>query len=271
MKRLIVSLLTVSSLLFFFNSCKENCSLEFLKVDHTKVLRSPLANDTTKGYCKVDIQFLYPIAGVEDSVLKKIQHTLLLFAFDTTSVDLNPKASVNDFVQKRFDEYTLLINQTDSNTVLLLNNQEWILNTLILFNDMGILSYEINKYERIGRDIRKNITQYLVFDLKTGKKLSERDIFEDGYEAKVTDLLKKQIMLDNGFESEEQMINNGYFFAMNIVPNHNFNVTENGISYVFNPDEIAVYSMGQTEVLIPFNKLKSCLKKDSPIEELLKK
>jgi hypothetical protein len=78
-------------------------------------------------------------------------------------------------------------------------------------------------------------------------------------------------MLDNGFESEEQMINNGYFFAMNIVPNHNFNVTENGISYVFNPDEIAVYSMGQTEVLIPFNKLKSCLKKDSPIEELLKK
>jgi hypothetical protein len=82
--------------------------------------------------------------------------------------------------------------------------------------------------------------------------------------------MKKQIMADNGFESEEQMINEGYFFAENILPNGNFVVSEDGITYVFNTNEIAVYSMGSTEVTVPFNKLKSVLKKKSPIAFLFK-
>lgn len=271
MKRLIVSLLTVFAFVLFFNSCKKNTSLEFQKIDYTRVLRSSLTNDTSRGYCKVDIQFLYPTAGVKDVVLKKIQQQLMTYAFDSSYVKYDPRTAIDSFKNVTFAAYTKLINATDKNSIGNLNNEEWTMNTLILFNDMGILSYDLSRYTKVGRDLRMNNTQYLVFDLKTGDKISQRDIFEEGFEPKVAELLKKQIMIDNGFESEEQMINNGFFFAMNIVPNDNFNVTEEGISYIFNPDEIAVYSLGQTEVLIPFEKIQSVLKKKSPIAKLFKK
>jgi len=276
MKRLVVSLLTVFAAVMFFNSCKKNTFLEFQKVDYTRILRPTLTNDSSnKGYCKVDIQFLYPSAGGDEQVLKKIQQQLITYAFDSSYANYDAKTAVNKFTKVTFDAYTKsIVANAKKNSILNqineVNNEEWTMNTVILYNDLGILSYELSRSSQIGKLQKKDNTQYLVFDLKTGKKLRQEDIFEEGFEPKISDLLKKQIMKDNGFESEEQMINNGYFFAQNIVPNENFNVTEEGISFIFNPDEIAVYSIGQTEVLIPFKKIRSCLKKDSPIAKLIK-
>jgi hypothetical protein len=60
------------------------------------------------------------------------------------------------------------------------------------------------------------------------------------------------------------------FYEDQIVPNNNFYITPEGIVYVYNPYDIAPYSMGQTSVLLTFEKLKPILKKNNPIEYLYK-
>lgn len=270
MKRLLVSLLTVFSVVIFFYSCKKNTSLEFQKIDYTRVICSVLTNDSSRGCCKVDIQFLYPTAGVEPAILKKIQQQLMIYAFDSSYVKYDAQTAVDSFKSVTFAAYSKLIKDADTISIAKLKSEEWTMNTVILYDSLGILSYELNKYSKVG-DVETDHIQYLVFNLKTGDKISQNDIFEEGFEPKVADLLKQQIMIDNDFKSEEQMINGGFFYAMNILPNDNFNVTEEGISYIFNPYEIAVLGFGQVEVLLPFEKLKSVLKEKSPIAKLLKK
>jgi hypothetical protein len=276
MKKLAISVLAIIPFVFLFNSCKQK-SIDFDKVDYKKVVRSPLAKDTAMGHCSVDIQLLYPSKFSDKEVLAKVQQQIITYCFDSTYAKYNGKQAVDVFAKSTFDNYTDFINtaikanKDNINNRLVFHNETWRMNTVILYNDKDILSYELDRYSETGGAHGSESTQYLVFDLNTGKKLTQHDIFEEGFEPKVADLLKKQIMADKGFESEEQMLNNGYFFAENITPNGNFSVSEQGITFVFNPYEIAAYSLGQTEVTIPFQKLKSCLKKNSPIESLLQK
>jgi len=252
MKKLAISTLAIISLIFLFSSCKKK-SLEFDKVDFKKTIHSPLAKDTAVGNCTIDIQFLFPARFSDNDVLKKVQQQILTYSFDSTYAKYTTgKQAVDVFTKSTFDNYTdfintaLKANKDNINNRLVFHNENWRMNTVILYNDKDIVSYELDRFSETGGAHGTEATQYLVFDLNTGKKLTQHDIFEEGFEPKVSDLLKKQIMADKGFESEEQMLNSGYFFAENITPNGNFSVSEQGITFVFNPYEIAAYSLGQT-------------------------
>lgn len=56
-----------------------------------------------------------------------------------------------------------------------------------------------------------------------------------------------------------------------IKPNGNFYITDESINYVFNPYEIAPYYMGQTEVTIPFARIRNILKPNSIVQYLVDK
>lgn len=274
MKKLIISGLSLTLSCILFISCNNNRSVEFERIGFTKVIKSSLSTDTTNGHCCVDLLLLYPSNFGEKEALKNIQQQILTYAFDSTYAKYTGKQAVDSFATRTFDDYTYFINEAARRHIIkgnraVLHNEHWEMTTMVLYNDKGILSYELDRYSFAGGAHGMEATQYLVFDLKTGKKIKEQDIFEEGFEPKIIDLLKKQIMFDNGFESEEQMLNNGYFAAENIRPNGNFYISEEGITYIFNPYEIGAYSLGATEVTIPFRKIRSALKANSPIQKVI--
>lgn len=248
--------------------------MEFEKIDYSKVIRSAAAQDSTSGHCSISILLHYPSKFKNSEVLEKVQAQILTYSFDSSYTNFTGKQAVDSFAISTFDNYTYFINEALKRKVSLKNpvvfhNEEWKMNTMILYNDNDILSYELNRYSFTGGAHGMESTQYLVFDLTTGNKITEHDIFIDGFEPKLADLLKKQLMFDNGFESEEQMLTSGYFSAENITPNGNFSLTNEGITYIYNPYEIGAYSLGQTEITIPFAKLLSVIKPESPIKALL--
>ena len=61
------------------------------------------------------------------------------------------------------------------------------------------------------------------------------------------------------------------FWTDAIKPNGNFYITDESINYVFNPYEIAPYYMGQTEVTIPFARIRNILKPNSIVQYLVDK
>ena len=91
-----------------------------------------------------------------------------------------------------------------------------------------------------------------MFDLTTGEIVSEEDLFVEDYFSPLCDLLEEAVA-ENVSEEDQEML-----FGMP-EPNGNFSVSEAGITWVFNPYEIAAYASGVIELPIPWAKLKPYL------------
>ena len=60
-------------------------------------------------------------------------------------------------------------------------------------------------------------------------------------------------------DTERELRKLGYSVE-DIVPNDNFFVSEEGITYVYMPYEIAPYALGRTDIFLPWSVLNSILK-----------
>ena len=94
-----------------------------------------------------------------------------------------------------------------------------------------------------------------MFDLTTGEIVTEADLFAEGYEEAVADLLAAslEVYLADIDEDPEMM------FSMP-EPNDNFAVSEEGITWTYNPYEIAPYSMGIIDLTVSWADLKPYLR-----------
>jgi len=118
---------------------------------------------------------------------------------------------------------------------------------------------------------------YFNFDLKTGDLIKEKDLFKANYEFELAELIKKRIVEESKEYKDQKNsepiidLEDTDYWTDSIKGNGNFYITDEGINYVFNPYEIAPYYMGQTEVSLPFSRLKNLLKPNSIIAYLVEK
>lgn len=95
---------------------------------------------------------------------------------------------------------------------------------------------------------------YTVFDLKTGEVVTEQDLLVDDCEEDLAVLLGESLY-DSLDEEDYDAI------YEEPTPNGNFYVDETGVTWVFNPYEIAPYAMGPIQVCVTWNNLKPYLRK----------
>jgi hypothetical protein len=144
-----------------------------------------------------------------------------------------------------------------------------------LINDAHIFSYGISRQVDLGGSYPSGTRYYLNFSLETGEKITEQDIFIAGYESELIDLIKEQIIIDSKISDDDeipsiQSFEESNYIVENIKPNGNFFLNEEAICYVFNPYEISpVYFPGETEVAIPYSKIKHLMKENNPIVYLV--
>ena len=91
-----------------------------------------------------------------------------------------------------------------------------------------------------------------VFDLTTGEILTEADLFIDDFFSPLCDLLEEAVA-ENVSEEDQEML-----FGMP-EPNGNFSVSEEGVTWVYNPYEIAAYASGVIELPVSWATLKPLL------------
>ena len=94
-----------------------------------------------------------------------------------------------------------------------------------------------------------------VFDLTTGETVSESDLFGEGYQEGVSVLLKTAL---DAFLAAQEEGEDLVFGAP--APNGNFSVSEEGVTWTYNPYEIAPYAMGAIELTVRWSDLKTYLK-----------
>ena len=91
-----------------------------------------------------------------------------------------------------------------------------------------------------------------VFDLTTGEILTEADLFIDDFYSPLCDMLEDSVAANVSEEDQEML------FGMP-EPNGNFSVSEEGITWVYNPYEIAAYASGVIELPVSWATLKPFL------------
>lgn len=131
----------------------------------------------------------------------------------------------------------------------------WYYRTVGGFGDsyMDLQTYQVLSESYTGGAHGMYYSIPYIIDIKTGDIVTENDLFLPGYIAPVTGLIKAQLEREQGSDAFEGMFQDG------MVPNGKCGVSSEGITWYYQPYEVASYAEGIIKVTISWADLKPYL------------
>ncbi len=230
-----------------------------------------LLNDTTKAACNFQLTMTFPDKYPNEELLKKIQKEFIITFIGEKYENLAPKEAANKYETDYIADYMSLENiykEEPENSGAWMNYEQ-ILDNKILFNKNDFLSYGVNLYTFTGGAHGMSSTVFQVLNLKTAAPIKLNDIFEDRNLDKVGELIRMSLAQKLGYNAISKLEDDGYDVAA-IVPTENFYINETGITWLYNPYEIAAYVVGKSEIIVPYADLLIYINEDSAVYPLAK-
>jgi hypothetical protein len=234
-------------------------------------------NDNAKNpVLSIELKFQYPIAYVDDSVLKKIRKIMLAdFLPDVSDTASQPETAMKSYVKSKIKLYESsgdIIKDEDAQDNCNQPKIAWKDNTYLLIrcNMDGLLSYTVESNQYSGGAHGGTTFRNTIVDLKTGEKLSEEDLFTEASLPLINDIILKKLEAQNKVGTPEELEQIGYFDVSQIGQYKNFYLNEEGLVYTFNAYEIGAYALGTIEVKLTFHDLEGFVSPGSPLEKLIR-
>lgn len=133
----------------------------------------------------------------------------------------------------------------------------------IHFNEADILSMEFYDYGYTGGAHGLPISRFEVIDLNTGSQFTLDDLFRPEYRNDLRDIINAELRKMHQLERHTSLKEAG-FFEHTVEPTGNFYINKDGIGFYYNRYEIAPFTMGSTDIFIPFSRLQFLLSAESP-------
>lgn len=140
----------------------------------------------------------------------------------------------------------------------------------VIFNDNYFATLSFSNYQYLGGAHGMYGETYLVIDTKNGKEIKLNDIFDKQSIATLEKRMLKKAYAYTGFENAVSLQDAGYLVDK-IEVTDNFSLTAKGITFVYQPYEIAPYAAGMPSFLFTWEELKDLIKTDSSVNSLIKK
>ena len=236
---------------------------KLVKETYEEYLMVPMAENALDSL-DIQISLEYPVGGLEDSVRTKVIENLLFAAFDVNydlpSVDSAAVHYRNDLIEEYLqtqEEYASFISE--NNTVMENNLFCWrdYVNGYFTGQDYkGLITYVVELQHDRGGVHPNNTVNATVFNRTTGDVVVEADLFNEGFEEKVAELLDKHLL--QALDGDEDALQAVYPDVLSC--NGNFEVGKEGITFYYNPNEIAPSYLGVIAVRIPWSELQGQLK-----------
>lgn len=236
---------------------------------------SHLFNDTTKPGCEFKLNMQYPSSAGDSEMLKKLQSLFIMDYFNEKFSEMSPaeaahaymKEYVSNYMQLEND-YTTLSDQVSEGMSFVSFNYQETSESDVSFNAGGFISYTVNYYNFTGGAHGMQSCKNYVIDLHTMFQLTLTDLFADVNLQPVSNLIIREIAKEKGYEDPTQLNEDGFFSIEEVVPTDNFRIDEKGITWTYNPYEIAVYALGIINVSVEWEELKPYLREDSPVADI---
>ena len=277
-------LLTASCLLFILlTGCKPSASslpetenpvtFDTLTVYETYYL----LGDTLNPCCLLEAFFIFPSGYNDQQILDKLQRQFINDFFGEETRFITPQDAMNNYVAKYIADYKELeadfISETET-TGEKPSKESWyeyyeMSSNEIVYNKCNLLSYTTSvEYYTGGAHGGHGFNNHVLF-LENGEALEEDDIFIQGFQDELAQIMVDIIASDNHVTELDELEDLGFFNINEIYPNNNFYVDGEGVTYTFNEYEIAAYSVGSVDVFIPYDKIRRLLLENSPVSPLV--
>ncbi len=131
---------------------------------------------------------------------------------------------------------------------------EYELNIGTTYKDETFIEVAFQEYSFNGGAHPNSYVQYMLFERETGKILKLNDIIADNSREKLRQIGEEEFKLDLNVSSFEE-----FWFEDGFKLNENFSISQNGLSFIYVPYEIAAYCYGTIIFTIPFEKITNLL------------
>jgi hypothetical protein len=129
---------------------------------------------------------------------------------------------------------------------------------------------ETNSYTFQGGAHGANYTFFINWDTNADKNLALEDILAQGYKPKLNEIADTIFRQQEKLTGTSSLAKDYFFKGDKFKLNRNFLITPVGLRFVYNIYEIKPYAAGSTELLIPYEKIRSFLKPNTVITQYIK-
>jgi hypothetical protein len=228
------------------------------ETDEKKLVKSP---DSPVGH--LDLSLLVPMIAdhqtyhldsVTRNILKSFSETSE-YRTDQTSAETTLASLKKEFFDNYYSSNETMYKEMPGASF----GWELLKFTHIIYNEDRKLTYYILTYSYTGGAHGLENQIYTSINLETGKPMAMNELFEPGYENKLTVLLTGKLHQMLKLPLSGKLTDSGYFVD-EIKPNENFYLNGQGVGFFYNHYEIAPYSFGATDIFLTKEELKGILK-----------
>lgn len=156
---------------------------------------------------------------------------------------------------------TLMRDDAESPTALLsFFVEEMFKSDSLTFNQSDLVSVKISQYDFSGGANGATSIRSANYDLKHNTPVTVHQLFADGSEDKIDELLLAALMKSFGVDSPDALADKGVYFYEEAKMGEYFYLTSEGVTFYFNPYDIAAHFVGPIELTLPYADIAGCLK-----------
>lgn len=137
----------------------------------------------------------------------------------------------------------------------------------VVFTEGQFLSYQFKVYSYMGGAHGNTSTTNRVYDLAGQSQITLSNLFTPETLEVVTSELRNALAQQNDCQSVDELAQKNIFFSVfEIEPNDNFLIDQRGMTWIYDPYEIAPYAYGTVAVSLPWNRLWDLIDEESPVK-----
>lgn len=250
-----------------------------------------LHNDTASPFCDLNVHFVYPITSSKTD-LTRLQQLFIRNTLGQTYDAFTPEEAVERYTKAFLRNYEAdarifkdelldleshpnlipqnldMHHEDEMQTKDFYSYQETLTNK-VHFNESNLLSFQVCRSNIKGGSATYSAYSNYVINLQTGNLITESDIFTPGYDVALQQLFATYLMQQNEVNTISDLEDLGYFGIDEIMPNRNFLIDANGITYIFNKGEYSAYLLDAPVIFISFDEVRMLLKKNTLVSKLV--
>ena len=276
MKKCLNLILVFAAMTLAMSACKNVASVGTMFADADTVAIATVSKSDTSwfaltagGRCDVDanVSINYPAGYKDAETTDKLKHMFVQYVLelaDSIGLDESPEQylrgmlsqygiSSDEKAEHVEDDYVSVYHYSNSTDID------------AVFNRGNILSFCRSEVIKKNDKVTMSTHRYVNFDLKNMSLIDVSNLFNESVLDNVATLLKEKLKKQNGVDSDDALIDLGYFNLDNLRVTNNFYFKDESVVWSFVPYEISLYSVGETEIELTFDEMSMYLNDNSPV------
>ena len=214
----------------------------------------------------------YPVTGTNGVAVDSLQRLFAAYVLESGD-SLSLQEAMRQVVANSMHQYDFMeepMTEAVADEAAEMNTLKYVTSTRVapIYNKNGVVTFERVDVVKKNDKVTSVTHRYYSFDVENQTYIDVNRLFRDDAVADVCQLLRQQLLAQNNATGNEQLNDMGYFNVENITVTRNFYFDDNGVTWCFLPNELAVEAVGEPKITIAYKDLSDFLCDGSIIEKL---